>query len=269
MTIPGRQTLALRASVRIRCRLVLELVREKSIGHAHTRKPLLDSAIGLNPWTEKFDILLMSHQDVLAAGIAGIHHHLAWRLAQSRFDLLHSRSKIFVIRCGLPHLQSDRDAMGSIGGDLDVIAQTIMPITVAHDPRLRICCANPGLPRPGTSIARALGLADLLDIEQSLLETFNPFPPSALTGGGLPGRFLFAAGITHSDDMLTSRGQMLPNLLLLFERTRPGPGGDLRAVMHDALQGNQPLRTQDPEYLREYLVQRARMGQAKVGEYDD
>jgi hypothetical protein len=59
---------------------------------------------------------------------------------------------------------------------------------------------------------------------------------------------------------------MLPDLLFLLERARTGLGGDLCAVMHDGLQGDESFRTQDPEHLREDLVQRVMVGQAKVGQ---
>jgi hypothetical protein len=41
--------LTFRASVRVRCWIVLELVGQKGIRHANARKPLLDTSIGLNP----------------------------------------------------------------------------------------------------------------------------------------------------------------------------------------------------------------------------
>ena len=74
MTVAGRQMLTLRASVRVGCWIVLELVGQKGICHANARKPLLDTAIGLNPRADQFDILLVRRQDVLATGLAGIHH---------------------------------------------------------------------------------------------------------------------------------------------------------------------------------------------------
>jgi hypothetical protein len=165
----------------------------------------------------------------------------------------------------LPDIQADCDAMGCIGGDSNVVAQGIVTIAMAHDPRLRIGCADPGLPLPRASIARALGLSDLLDIDQRLLEPLNPLPPGSLTGRGLPGCFLLTARISHGRNMLPSRSQMLPDLLLLLERAWSCLRGDLRAVVHDGLQGHQSLRTQDPENLREDLVQRVMVGQAKVG----
>jgi hypothetical protein len=74
MTVAGRQMLTFRASGRVRGGIVLELVGQEGIRHANTRKPLLDTAIGLNPRADQFDILLVRRQDVLATGLAGIHH---------------------------------------------------------------------------------------------------------------------------------------------------------------------------------------------------
>jgi hypothetical protein len=64
MTVASRQTLTFRASVRIRCWIVLELVRQKGIRDTNACKPLLDPTIRLNPWTDQFDILLVRCQDV-------------------------------------------------------------------------------------------------------------------------------------------------------------------------------------------------------------
>jgi len=78
MTVTGHQTLTFRASVRVRCWIVLELVGQKGIRHANARKPLLDTAIGLNPRADQFDILRVRRQDVLATGIAGFDPPSQW-----------------------------------------------------------------------------------------------------------------------------------------------------------------------------------------------
>ena len=122
MTMACNETFAFRADIAIGSRVVAKLVGQKSICHANAREPLLDTAIRLDPRADKIDVLLVRRQDVLAAGIAGIHHHLLGRPGQPLFDLHHSRNKIFVIRGRLPDIQADRDAMSCIGGDLDVVA---------------------------------------------------------------------------------------------------------------------------------------------------
>ena len=95
------------------------------------------------------------------------------------------------------------------------------------------------------SLSCSLGLPDLLDFLQRLLQSLLPLAHCPLLRCPLARRLLLPR-IAHRLHLFAGRFQMFLQPLLPPETVRPGTGFDPGAIVHHPLQTHQPLRLNTP-----------------------
>ena len=135
------------------------------------------------------------------------------------------------------------------------------PVALFHDARFRIGFA--GGPLGGGRPPLGSGL-HFLQLLQRLRQSLHLLARRPLAGGRGASIGGFLPRIPHRLHPLLCRFQMRPQGLLAMKRLATGRGFHLRPVVHHLFQRNQPFAAQDRQQLREQLVQRLLMVNAKV-----
>src|SRR5436190_266981 len=165
-------------------------------------------------------MMLVTRTALRAKRTGRTDHHPRGLLSQVCLHLRHRADELPIIAAALRHPRSHYDLMRRVGAQLHIVTGSVAPVGLLHDPRLRIALAGARLFFVG-----ALGLPDLLDLRQRLLQALLALAHYSLLRCPLAGR-LFLPWVTHRLNLFAGRLQMLLQTLLTPETVRPSASFD-------------------------------------------
>src|SRR5216684_292367 len=180
--------------------------------------------------------------DTSAVGVIAVGQHLPRLASQAGGDALYRRRQLFAVVAGLGYLHVYDQRLRPIGRDLHVVVGSEGAVRLSHPARFWFGDAD-----SGARFART----QFLQLVEGLLS---------------PLRLFCLIRFAHLPQPPPRSFQVLPNPCLSLKAVARCLGLDLGPVLHYLLQTDQPFRAQQPQHLREQLIQLSPVLHPKTGQ---